>query len=199
MTPERRAMLQGIMSATPAREESSSSKPRMTPQEAVEMAESGMEDITAEAGARKSRILEAQRDPVREIQARAKHDKVYREKRTDALSKILQAQRDRYTGGGIAGDIVRTPGKVAENLAEFFAGPEHVLPPSQSRYIQPGIQPVAPRHAEIARATPGINEHALKAATEAYHRALLGEEEEAAEKAVETPAETPALRGMQRP
>lgn len=198
MDPERRAMLQSIMSGTPA-PRGPRRKPRMTPEDAVEMAESGMEDVTA--AAREPRLLEAQKDPTRDIQAKAELNKVYREKRTEALSKILQAQRDRKTGGGFIGGIARAPGNMAEQLLEYFGGPETVLP-SRASALRRAAGPfpiperdISGRQAEIARATPGINERALKAATEAYQRALLGEEEEA----VETPAETPALMGPQRP
>jgi len=214
MDDESTRSLDAFLDPAPRR---TSSKPRMTPQEAVEMAESGMEDVTA--AARESRLLEAQKDPVRNIQAQAELDRVYREKRTDALSKILQAQRDRQTGGGFIGGIARAPGNATEHLLEYFGGPEIVLPPATpAPWVRKGLsssalgkaagllipsRDVDGRIAEIARATtypsvpggPGINERALKAATEAYQRALLGEEEEA----VETPAETPALMGPQRP
>jgi hypothetical protein len=191
MDDESTRSLDAFLDPAPRR---TSRKPRMTPEDAVEMAESGMEDITAAAEPvnRRFRILEAQRDPVREIQAQAELDKVYREKRTDALSKILQAQRDRKTGGGFIGGIARAPGNVAEQLTEYFGGPESVLP--VIKRIQPARN-ISGRQEEIASVTPGINERALKAATEAYQRALLGEKEEA----VETPAETPALMGPQRP
>jgi hypothetical protein len=169
-------------------------------EEVESISETVSEDAAeALAGARKSRIEEAEKDPLLKMRAGISQQEEYTKRKSDALSKLLQAQRARNYQSENRGDVQRqylaTP---AEKIAEMALGPEEVAGqleflggvPKSAAIIGSAVSPLVAasglggglpatsrRAAEISAMRPGIEEKARAAAQEAYERVLLGQKE----------------------
>jgi len=139
-----------------------------------------------------SRIDEAEKDPVRKIQAEAKLAEKFREMKAKHLAALLQAQRDKRSSewSGRMGPLGTAGAGIAnlmEGRAETLLGPEML---SRAKESVPGnilaniagtpfgaaSFPSGSDREQITRSRKSIEERAMQAAKEAYEKALLGKE-----------------------